>query len=211
MALSIPHFNSLTEALASLFGNGTAISRLRRIAGGDINEAYALTLTDGTQIFMKSNAPGNISFFKTEAAGLTAIADTGAIRTPRILCYGTDPEGTGYSFLLLEFVSAGKTVPDYWEIFAHELAAMHQASTAGLVTDGNYGFLSDNYIGSGDQCNTAHDRWIPFFRDCRLEPQFQRAARYFDIQDQKSITKLLEHLDDILVEPEYPSLLHGDL
>lgn len=211
MTLSIPHFNSLAEALTSLFGNGIEVIRSRRIAGGDINEAYALTLTDGTQIFMKSNAPENVSFFKTEAAGLTAIADTGAIRTPRILCYGTDPEGTGYSFLLLEFVTAGQMVSDYWEIFAHELAAMHQASTACLVTGGNYGFLCDNYIGSGDQCNTAHDRWIPFFRDCRLEPQFQRAAHYFDSQDQKNIAKLLEHLDDILVEPEYPSLLHGDL
>lgn len=102
-------------------------------------------------------------------------------------------------------------VTDYWEVFAHELAAMHQASTADLVMDGIYGFFCDNYIGSGNQCNTAHDRWIPFFRDCRLEPQFRRAAHYFDSRDQRNISRLLDHLDDYLVEPEYPSLLHGDL
>lgn len=68
MALSIPHFNSLTEALTSLFGNETEVSQSRRITGGDINEAHGLTLSDGTQIFMKSNAPENISFFKTETA-----------------------------------------------------------------------------------------------------------------------------------------------
>ena len=211
MALSIPHFNSLTEALTSLFGNETEVSQSRRITGGDINEAHGLTLSDGTQIFMKSNAPENVSFFKTEAAGLTAIAGTGAIQTPRILCYGTDTEGTGYSFLLLEFITAAQMVTDYWEVFAHELAAMHQASTADLVMDGIYGFFCDNYIGSGNQCNTAHDRWIPFFRDCRLEPQFRRAAHYFDSRDQRNISRLLDHLDDYLVEPEYPSLLHGDL
>lgn len=211
MALSIPHFDSLTEALTSLFGNETEVSQSRRITGGDINEAHGLTLSDGTQIFMKSNAPENVSFFKTEAAGLTAIASTGAIQTPRILCYGTDTEGTGYSFLLLEFITAGQMVTYYWEVFAHELAAMHQASTADLVMDGIYGFFCDNYIGSGNQCNTAHDRWIPFFRDCRLEPQFRRAAHYFDSRDQRNISRLLDHLDDYLVEPEYPSLLHGDL
>ena len=211
MSLSVPHFNSLDEALTTLFGSKTKVSETRRIAGGDINEAYGLTLSDGTQIFMKSNAVENVSFFKTEAAGLTAIADTGVIRTPEIFCYGTDTEGKGYSFLLLEFVTAGKPLPDHWELFARELAAMHQAATADLVANGNYGFLCDNYIGSGDQSNTAHKDWIPFFRDCRLEPQFQRASHYFDAGDRKNISHLLDHLDNFLVEPEHPSLLHGDL
>lgn len=52
---------------------------------------------------------------------------------------------------------------------------------------------------------------MEFFRDCRLEPQFQDAARYFDREDRKRIIRFLDHLDEILVEPEHPSLLHGDL
>lgn len=88
---------------------------------------------------------------------------------------------------------------------------MHQASTAGMVSNGKYGFDCDNYIGRRRQVNTGYDSWIGFFRDCRLEPQFQDADRYFDREDWKRIGRFLDHIDDILVEPEYPSLLHGDL
>lgn len=209
--MTIPHFTSLESAIHSLFGEGTGIERRTPISGGDINEAYGLTLTGGRRIFMKSNTKENLSFFTAEAAGLDAIARTKAIGTPRILGVGTDREGGGCSFLLLEFISGRSRSRNYWEDFAGQLAAMHRAPTAGLVPDGKYGFGCDNYIGRRRQINTAHDSWINFFRECRLEPQFQDAARYFDREDRKKIGRFLDHIDEILVEPEYPSLLHGDL
>ncbi|MCR5604923.1 MAG: fructosamine kinase family protein [Lachnospiraceae bacterium] len=49
------------------------------------------------------------------------------------------------------------------------------------------------------------------FRECRLIPQFKMAERYFDNTEVKSIMRLLEKLDDVLIEPESPSLIHGDL
>ena len=49
-------FTSMEEALISLFGEGVKIVQTRRVAGGDINEAYELRLTDGTSLFMKSNS-----------------------------------------------------------------------------------------------------------------------------------------------------------
>lgn len=207
----VQHFTSLDRALASLFGSSVKIARRDRIAGGDINEAYGLTLTDGSRIFMKSNTRENASFFLAETEGLNAIAGTGVIGTPEILCSGTDEERVGYSFLLLEFIAGGNRIRDAWETFASQLAAMHRAETADFVPGGRYGFLQDNYIGAGEQKNTPHDRWISFFRDCRLKPQFDRAAGYFSISDRKRIDRLLERLDEILVEPEHPSLLHGDL
>ena len=73
--MAIPqHFTSLTGALCSLFGEGTRVESAGRISGGDINEAYGLTLTGGECIFMKSNAKEKLSFFTAEAAGLHAIA-----------------------------------------------------------------------------------------------------------------------------------------
>ncbi len=205
------HFPSLETAIHTLFGEETEIETTSRISGGDINEAYGLTLTGGSRIFMKTNAKENLSFFTAEAAGLAAIAGTEAIGTPRILGAGTDEGRGGYSFLLLEFISGRSRSRDYWENFAVQLAAMHRAPTAGLVPDGKYGFGSDNYIGRRRQINRAHESWIGFFRECRLEPQFQSAARYFDRDDWKKIGRFLDHIDEILVEPEYPSLLHGDL
>lgn len=205
------HFTSLTSAVRALAGEGIKIKKTSRIFGGDINEAYGLTLTGGRQIFMKTNAKENLSFFAAEAEGLNAIAETKTIGTPKILGIGTDKDRGGFSFLLLEFIHGGSRRADYWEELAGQLANMHRASTASLVTNGKYGFFCDNFIGRRRQVNTGYDSWTSFFRECRLEPQFQDASRYFDGEDRKKIIRFLDHLDEILVEPEQPSLLHGDL
>ncbi|MBQ9207762.1 MAG: fructosamine kinase family protein [Treponema sp.] len=214
-----PHYTSLASALVSLFGSSVAIARTDRVSGGDINKSYALTLNTGDRIFMKANAKENAAFFTAEATGLSAIAATGAIGTPRILCTGTDDgEEVGYSFLLLSYVESGKKRTDYWETFARELSAMHNAdTTAFVVSTGSttaplrFGFLQDNFIGARGQVNTPTEKWISFFRENRLAPQFKAADAYFSSADRTRITKLLDHLDDFLVEPEASNLLHGDL
>lgn len=205
------HFDSLEDAIVSFFGSNVKIARMERIFGGDINEAYGLTLTDGTNLFMKSNTGVKESFFAAEVKGLQAIEAAGAVRTPRILCSGTDRNKTGGSFLLLEFIRKGERISDYWETFAHQLAAMHRAETSGFVAGGTYGFTDDNYIGMRCQCNIVHNSWIHFFRDCRLKPQLESASGYFDTTELNRADKLLGRLDTVLVEPEQPSLLHGDL
>ncbi len=53
--MKIQQFTSLEEAVSMLFGNGAVITKKERIFGGDINEAYGLTLNDGHHIFMKTN------------------------------------------------------------------------------------------------------------------------------------------------------------
>lgn len=205
------YFSSMEEALKSLFGNAVAVSKTERVFGGDINESYVLTLTDGYRIFMKTNSREDSSFFAAEAVGLSAIAGTKTVRTPQILGYGTDAGGMGRSFLLLEYVSAGGRRRDYWERLGQGLAEMHRADTARLTGGGRYGFYEDNYIGMRDQINTPQDSFSAFFRDCRLGPQFRQTAKWFDKRDMRRIMWLLNHLEDFLSEPEYPSLLHGDL
>lgn len=204
-------FTSLHQALCSLFGSTIRLIRTSRISGGDINDAFCLELSDGTVVFMKTNQKEKLSFFTAEAAGLSAIAQTGSIRTPRILGLGTDADKGGFSFLLLEYISGKRRSADYWELFARQLADMHKADTSGFVSGGIYGFCSDNYIGAGEQVNTAHHSWTSFFRTCRLEPQFRRAEGYLGTSGIKKALRLLEHLDSFLEEPPYPSLLHGDL
>lgn len=209
--VGLQEYASIEGALGSLFGSGIGIARMDRVAGGDINEAYRLALTDGTCIFMKANRKENASFFAAEAAGLAAIAETGAIGTPSVLCAGTDEEGAGRSFLLMEWIEGKGRVKDYWGVLARQLAAMHRAETGNFTAGGKFGFSSDNYIGANGQVNKVYGSWIDFFRECRLEPQFRQAFRYFEAGGRKKITRLLERIEDILMEPEYPSLLHGDL
>ena len=203
-------FASLEEAIRAVFGSRARVESMSGVSGGDINRAYRLTLSDGTGVFMKSNATANLPFFTAEAEGLAAIAAAGAIRTPELLGLGTD-ERYG-AFLLLAWTDAGPRSRDYWENFGRRLADMHRTGTSGL-TGGRFGFPRDNFIGAGKQVNTPHDRWIGFFRDCRLTPMFRTADAlgYFDAGDRKHMTRLLDRLDELLIEPERPSLLHGDL
>lgn len=204
---TIPNYNSLAGALVDIFGNSVAITETDRLSGGDINKAYGLTLNTGDKIFMKANAKSNASFFTAEAAGLCAIASTKEISTPKIICTGTDDgEDVGYSFLLLEFIKSSGKISTYWETFAQELAAMHKADVGK-----EFGFSQDNFIGARPQQNTPASSWISFFRDQRLAPQFEAADSYFIPADREKITKLLDNLDRFLIEPEQPSLLHGDL
>ena len=203
-----PNYNSLAEALVSLFGTSVSIVKTDRVSGGDINKAYTLSLNNGKRIFMKANAKHNAAFFTAEAAGLTAIANTKTIGTPEILCTGTDDgEASGYSFLLLEYIESGKKCADYWEELGRNLADMHDAPTQ----DKSFGFFQDNFVGARPQINTPCQSWISFFRDYRLTPQFKATDSYFTSHDRELYTKLLDHLEDFLIEPEKPSLLHGDL
>ncbi len=208
----VPHFTSLANALVSLFGNSAAVAHTDRVSGGDINKSYALTLTTGERIFMKANAKENVSFFTAEAVGLSAIAQTGTIGTPYVLCTGTDDgEIVGYSFLLLKYIDGEKKRSDYFETLARELVAMHDADTTPFTVGGKFGFLEDNFIGQRPQVNSSEVEWISFFRQHRLLPQFKAADRYFSDSDRNRNTKLLDNLEKFLVEPEKPSILHGDL
>jgi fructosamine-3-kinase len=207
-----PHFESLAEALVTLFGNSIAIAQTDRLSGGDINKAYALHLNNGETVFMKANEKKNAAFFTAESLALSAIESTKTIKTPKVLCTGTDAgEEVGYSFLFLEYINPAPKIKNYQEVFAQELAAMHKASTAKFVDGNKFGFLQDNFIGARKQENHNSDSWVAFFRDSRLAPQFKAADSYFDNNKRKLVTKLLDHLDEFLVEPENPSLLHGDL
>lgn len=198
-------FTSVSEAVKSIFGESRYVVKKNYVAGGDINEACTITLDDGTILFMKTNIPAFLTNFKAEAAGLEAIRATGAIGVPAVLGAGTD---IGFSFLLLTHIRGGGRISHYWETFAEELAAVHRAD---LPEFGKYGFREDNWIGTRKQINTPHDKWIPFFRDCRLEPQIKSAGNYLMAEDRRRAEYLLDHLDRFLVEPDRPFLVHGDL
>ena len=69
-----PNFESLAEALVSLFGNSIAIAQTDRLSGGDINKAYALHLNNGERVFMKAN--------ETDQNTLSAVCIWGLVDAP---------------------------------------------------------------------------------------------------------------------------------
>ena len=204
---SMEYTFSIAESINRIFGRNAEIRSAERISGGDINRAYRLETDDGS-FFMKANTKENRDFFRAEVAGLEAVSSTKTIRVPQVLGIGEDP--LYGAFLLLEW-SRGKPKKDAFETFGRNLAAMHRADTSGILPEGNFGFPSDNYIGAGRQKNTPCGNWISFFRDYRLMPQFTLAEEYFDEYDRACFSRLADHLDQYLIEPDAPSLLHGDL
>ena len=167
---------------------------------------------------MKANEKDNVNFFVQEANNLEAISKTNSIGTPEVVALGTDNgEDVGYSFLLLKYVPEDNKTNLFWENLARSLATMHKAESERflpkdkLAKGCKFGFLQDNYIGRTKQINTPTKTWIEFFRDNRLLPQFKLAQKYFENDEIKNFEKLIDKISDFLIEPEKPSLLHGDL
>ena len=213
---AISDFDSFEKAIESTYGKGITVTEKRRVSGGDINEAFLLFLSNGNSVFLKENSRENADFFSAEAEGLKALAFTKAIGVPTVHAFG---KYENKSFLLMEYLNAGKPNKNFWENFGHSLADMHRAGTEGLLQkeelnileSKKYGFYRNNYIGAGVQKNTTKESWIEFFRDCRLMPQLNRAKKKLTSNDIKKIEHIAENLGNYLYEPKHPSLLHGDL
>ena len=205
--------DSLDAAVTTLFGDGVRVAGRHPVYGGDINRSYRLSLSDGSALFMKCNTMRNLPFFTAEAQGLAALRGSGAVGVPNALAAGTD-QTQDVSFLLMEYLESATRISRYWEVFGRELAALHRADCSKLAPASGslpFGFAADNYIGASPQKNTPAADWLTFFRDCRLLPQFKMAERYFDPGTRRQFERLLDRLDSRLTEPEFPSLIHGDL
>lgn len=207
-----PYFTSLKEALSSTCGINTSLSQSFKLQGGEINKSYGLQLSNGKVLFMKTNEKSKVSLFEAESLSLLTIKNTKTINTPNLIAMGTDNgEHVGYSFLLMDYVELGNIPENFWETFANNLALMHKYDTKNIMQNNNYGFICDNFIGLNKQINTPKEKWIDFFRENRLLPQIKMAESYFEKEDFSKIDKFLSLLDKILIEPEKPSLVHGDL
>ena len=201
---------SIRQSIRNHFGNDVQIIRRIPVLGGDINQAYTLQLSDGSRVFLKTNQPELEDMFHAEQEGLTALRSSGVIPVAVPLSAGKDPEEK-VSYLLLEYIQDGRPSESFWEDFGRSLALMHRQDTAPFTSGGRYGFSRNNYIGRTPQSNTPHNSFITFFKKERLLPQIRMAGRWFEKKDYSAAERLLDRLDDLLIEPAFPSLLHGDL
>ncbi len=92
----------------------------RRVGGGDINEAWRVTLADGREAFVKTRPDAGAEEYATEARGLQWLAEPGALRTPRVLEVAED-------YLVLEWVQQGSLSAEGAEELGRGLALTHAA------------------------------------------------------------------------------------
>ncbi|MDO5702996.1 MAG: fructosamine kinase family protein [Lachnospiraceae bacterium] len=202
---------SIEDTLRNIFGENALITDRTPMTGSDLNRICRLTLSTGERVFAKYNSPERADMFRAEAEGLDAIRKTGCMPTPTVYGYGTDPDDNK-AFILLEYLPQRRMQSAAaWQQFGRQLAEMHRSGAVLFSNGSKYGFRSDNYIGLSPQVNAGCGSWIDFFRTNRLEVQMRKGEHIFNKKQLKQFSYLLDHLDRWLQEPEFPSLLHGDL
>jgi fructosamine-3-kinase len=191
--------SAIEAALSAATGTPFRAGSVSGASGGCIHRSFVLE-GGGERYFAKTNERRYVDAFQAEADGLGALARSGA-RAPRCLCHG---EAGTAAFLVLEFLelrSAGDGAR-----LGHSLAALHAHHGSA------YGWHRDNYIGATPQHNRQHGTWAEFWRDERLRPQLELAARNGHRQLLAIGERLCETIGSLLRGHEPPaSLLHGDL
>jgi len=165
--------------------------------GGNVGTVYRITFADRAPVAAKvDDSPlGN------EAAMLQYLARETPVPVPAVL--GVEP-----GLLLLEYVEGDGRFDERAERdLARQVAALHDRSADA------FGFPFDTLSGPFTQSNPWTDSWIEFFREQRVVP-FAEAARADGSLPEGPYERVLEfadRLDDLLVDPDAPALLHGDV
>lgn len=179
------------------------VESLVPVGGGSISSAYKLTTSDKAY-FIKANSKADADqMFRTEKVGLQEIEASNTIAVPHVHLVGK-AEGTAY--ILMDFVENRRpTGRDFVEL-GRDLAAIH------LVEGEQFGFSTDNFIGSLPQSNQIHSSWADFYRKERIEPQLNMALNLGELTKSEipGEEKMQERFEELLSDAK-PVLLHGDL
>ena len=139
-----------------------------QVAGGCINNAYRIE-GNGQNYFVKLNRSQHQEMFAAEVAGLTELRKPAVIKAPEPLCWGI---AGGHSYLVMEYLALhGETqTQSVSSQLGQQLAALHQ------VTQAQFGWHHDNYIGLTPQVNSLENDWVTFWQNHRLGFQLDLAA-----------------------------------
>jgi fructosamine-3-kinase len=191
----------LTRAVSAALGSDVVSAT--RARGGDINEAYDVTLADGRRVFVKTNANADRRMFGCEARGLEWLRAADAIRVPIALAASENET----PFLVLERIASAAPALDFDEQLGHRLALLHRAGGT------RFGFDEPNFIADLPQDNTPADSWPEFYVTRRLAPQLRTAIdrRGAPTRWTREFDRLFARMTELAGPPEPPARLHGDL
>lgn len=182
-------------------------SRVMPVGGGDINENYFLEGED-QKYFVKINRR-HYQLFAAEAQALEQIQATHTIRVPAVVAQGITQQ---FAFLVLEALPLSANQDASQFTLGEQLASLHRVS-ASKLSDGLYGWPSENFIGSTPQYNQPRQSWADFWHKNRLQPQLTMAYTNGFSDVLRAYEKELLARSDILLAEHHPppSLVHGDL
>jgi fructosamine-3-kinase len=194
---------------------GALKMRLENVLGSAVVEAgslpvgfgltgLTLKLADGRRLAVKARqgvGSGKPSL-ELEAYMLGELARLSDLPVP--LVHHAEPD-----LLVMDFIAHdGGGITRSVERHAGELIAnLHATRREG------FGYERDTLIGPLAQPNPKSPRWVPFFRDQRLLFMARQAHAEGSLPSTMlgRIERLAERIGGYLIEPAFPSLLHGDL
>jgi fructosamine-3-kinase len=165
------------------------------LQGGSICQT-ALITNKKESIVRKTLVDAPKDFFKCEVQGLHTLAQSSIFKTPTVLNYEKNK-------IELQYINAQPANNKSWHLLGEKLAQLHH------MTDPQYGFIHDNYIGTVPQINTRQDSWVTAYAEQRLQPLIDQV--YFNSDNKNRFSVLLNKLDTYLDNSEPASLIHGDL
>ena len=192
----------LTTRLAGVLGSTVVDVRPMTVGFGLMG--LEVRLADGRRLAVKARAGnhGRASNLALEAYMLGELARHSDLPVPKV--HHTEPD-----LLVMDFIETdGSAITPSAERHAGELVANLHATAREWC-----GYERDTLIGPLPQPNPRSRRWVPFFRDHRLLFMADQAQLEGSLPAsmRHRIERLAERIGDYLVEPAFPSLLHGDL
>lgn len=179
---------------------GERLRSARPLGGGCIGEVYKAELSDGSTLVAKVDREGE-SHLEREAYMLRYLRENSELPVPEVY-HGSE------TLLLMKFIEGSSRFSEGAEHHAAELlASLHD------VTADAYGHERDTLIGSLEQPNPWKESWAEFFREHRLLylADVAHESGRLSAEDRRRIDRLAEKLEDLIEEPDQPSLIHGDV
>ncbi len=176
---------------------GIRIISMTTMPGDNIGTSYRVRRQDKSKIFVKTYPEHLRGMIEPEVEGLQALADTGAVRVPKILGHCED-------FLALEWIDNHDPSKLSLERLGHAMGALHKNSST------LFGFSTDNYLGGTPQPNDWEGNGATFYRVKRFGHMLKLLRRSGKLDaEQGPLDRLVARLDEFLPN-ETPSLIHGD-
>lgn len=178
---------------------GKKSERLSPLSGGSIGQVYRVDFSDRASLVAKVASEAGATL-DIEGYMLGYLAEHSRLPVPTVI-YSSP------TLLLIEFIEGNSDFNPQAQTYAAELLAdLHS------IRAHRFGLERDTLIGSLHQPNPWTDSWLVFFRDHRLLYMGRQALDAGQLPRVifARLEKFAAQLDRWLLEPEYPSLIHGD-
>lgn len=175
---------------------GVGVRSRTELDGGMVGTVHRVDLVDGRTVVAKTGeTPLSVE------ARMLRYLDGNGLSVPEVL-YASD------ELLLLSFVEGSSTItPEVERDAARRLAALHDSTAE------QFGFPFDTLTGPVTQTNPWTEQWRTFYAEHRLKPLRERCLDADALGEELDgrVQAVVDRIDELLVEPTRPALIHGDV